>query len=331
MPIAPQRPPAGRKKQVSQLKEESFRPHQRYPRLNANAGTEEPLAVSGRRPPRAKPLELITGRKGTPRPGSRFESEVPAPLQATRRLRRSRTRARSSFHLSRWPSLLGLIVTLAAGYWLLNASTFTIARIELKGSRYLNTEAVIKLTAVTRSNVFLLNEGELARQLKTLPYVLEARVSKGLPDKIEVEVKERQPSLNWKSGNLSYLVDQDGIVLESMPEIDLPAEAKGFAVIQSLDERKLNLGDQVDTVAVRSAQAIQSSLNSMKIKVAAVQYSPAQGLTVLSAKESGNWKAVLGTDAQLDKKIDILKGLLADKNLKWSSADLRFVNKPSIQ
>lgn len=312
--------------------EEQFRPHSRYPRLNANAGASE--AEPGSRVRRqARRRTVSTPGSDVPRPRIRLDSSVPASPGLGRMTRSTSSGKQLSIpsFAGRLPSLFALVALFGIAYWLLTSSTFHVSKIEVKGSRFLNSEEVVKLTGVDKSNIFLLNEDEVATKIRNLPYVLEAKVSKAIPDKLSVEVVERKSTLNWKIGSLSYLVDQDGVVLDSMLDKDVPADAQTFPVIQSLDERKLKLGDRVDAVAVRSAQTIQNELALAGIKIAAVQYSPANGLIVVSAPESGNWKALLGTDAQLEKKISILKGLLADKNIKWSYADLRFVNKPAIQ
>lgn len=322
----------------AQGQEPSFRPHQRYPRLNADAGKEE-AAAKARRP--ARRVVLPSRRETAARPRIRLDSafEAPAPaLQArtaragTATRRRSRSQANElSINWARLVSLFAMLALIGIGYWLLNSPNFNISKVELSGNRLLTSEEVVRVSGVDKINVFGLNEEEVAAKIKTLPYILQANVTKALPDKITVNVTERQSILNWKIGGNSYLVDPDGVVLDTYFEQDLPEEAKAFPVIESLDDRKLQVGDRVDGNAVRSAQAIQRQLAAADLKVAAIQYAPSSGLVVISAPPSGNWKALLGSDAQLDQKINILKGLLADKTLKWSYADLRFINKPAIQ
>ncbi len=313
MPDTPRRNRASR-----QSEKEQFRPHERYPNLNANAGLGEA--------PRHRPRPRPAAPKRQPQAHIRLDSSVAAP-----RLRTQPGAMSAQLRNGRVVSLLGLLAVIGLGYWLLTGAGFRISKVEVKGSRFLNSAEVIRLTGVDKENVFLLDEASVAQKVRALPYVLESKVSKQFPDGMQVEVVERKSVLNWKVGSLNYLVDAEGVVLESLADQQLNQEAKKFTVIQSLDDRKLKSGDRVDAVAIRSAQTIQSQLASSGFKLSAVQYSPTAGLIVVSAPESGNWKALLGTDAQLDQKINLLKGLLSDKNIKWSYADLRFVNKPAIQ
>lgn len=321
--------------------ETSFRPHQRYPRLNADAGKDDIApAPRGRRPAPAR-RPAVLRRENSSRPSIRLDSafEAPAPAIQARTGRVSfgtRRQPRSqgltiNFNSARLISLAAMLILIGLGYWFLNSPGFNISQVEVTGNRLLNSEDVVRVSGVDKINVFGLHEEEVAAKIKTLPYILEANVSKALPDKLTVTVTERQSILNWKVDSYSYLVDPEGVVLDSYFEQDLPEGAKAFPVIESLDGRKMQLGDRVDVIAVRSAKAIQSQLAAAGIKVAAVQYAPTSGLVIISVLPNGNWKAVLGTDVQLDQKMNILKGLLADKTIKWSYADLRFINKPAIQ
>ncbi len=326
--------PTQRNRSRASQVEVSFRPHQRYPRLNANAGKDELVtpASKARRPAR----KSSSPRRDNPlRPTIKFDSTLDtAPTLRARP--RTNTRRRSqqtalNFNPARLVSFMAMALLILLGYWLLNAPNFNVQKVEVTGNRLLTADAVVQATGVDKLNVFTLNEDEVAAKIKALPYILQASVSRTLPDKITVSVTERQSVLNWKVGGYNYLVDPDGVVLDSYFEQELPEAAKAYPVIESLDGRKMQMGDRVDAVAVRSAQAIQSQLAAAGIQVAAVQYSPSSGLVVISVPPAGDWKALLGTDAQLDQKMAILKGLLADKSIKWSYADLRFINKPAIQ
>jgi cell division septal protein FtsQ len=302
----------------------SFRPHQHYPNLNANAGADEAAPGSRIRRQARRPIK-------PPRARIRLDSKVPVPAM---RLRGKPAAEQPKANLrsgGRWMSLVALIGILALIYWLFTSSTFHVSKVEVKGSNLLKEAEVLRLTGADKDNIFLLNEDDVASRLRLLPYVLDVKVSKSIPDRLVVEVSERSPAINWKVGNVGYLVDREGVVLSEVVEKDLSEQARTFTVIESLDDRRLKLGDRVDTVAVRSAPLIQGQLAQAGIKIAALQYSPSNGLLAISAPEAGKWKALIGTDAQLDRKINILKGLMADKNIKWSYADLRFVDSPASQ
>jgi POTRA domain, FtsQ-type/Cell division protein FtsQ len=297
---------------------ENFAPPARYPHLNANAGRSR--------------LRNAPRRRGKTAPQARIRLDSTVPSAAMRLQAFNGGNFWNNFwRTGRVVSFIGLCATIVLTYYLLNSPNFYVTRIEVKNSRYLNYQEAVRVAELENKNIFLLSEAEVARKIKVLPYVQDVRVTKALPDKLTLELTERQRAVIWKVGSLNYIVDAEGIVLESHLDKDLPAEVKNFPGVQSLDERRLKPGDRVDIAAVRSAATVQGELTKAGIKIAAVQYSPGSGLLVQSAPDAGNWRALFGTDAQLERKIAILRALLADKNIKWSYADLRFVNKPSVQ
>ena len=306
--------------------EEGFRPHARYPRLDADAG--KTTAPKRPRRPARRHQSGFTATPRTPRAYIRLDSTAGAPSLSARLRNRNLP---SASRVSHWLSLAALVGMVGLGVWLLTSNAFHVSKVEVKGSRFLDSQEVLQLTGADKVNIFWLNEDEIARKIQTQPYVLTVHVAKTLPDRLTVEITERRSVLNWKIGSVNYMVDNDGVVLDTVYDQEMTADTKAFPVVQSLDERKLVNGDRVDANAVRSVQTIQTQLREAGFKIAATQYSPTAGLIVVSDPSLGNWKALLGTDAQLDKKISILKGLLADKSIKWSYADLRFVNKPAIQ
>lgn len=310
----------------AEIDQEEFWPHQHYPNLNANAGANEAQPNSR---VRKQAKKRAAARPTTPQPFIKLDSSTPTTSRLGSRFARNTILV--EFTLGRVLSLIALIALGILTYWLLTSPNFYITKIEVKNSRYLGVEQAIQLTSVDKQNVFLLNENDMAAKLGVLPYVLKATIIKVFPDQVIMDITERKPIVNWKIGGVNYLVDQDGVILETQFDRELTPEAKIFPIVQSLDDRKLNLGDRVDSVAVRSTQNIQGQLSSAGFKISGVQYSPGVGLIVVSAPTSGNWKALLGTDAQLERKIAILKSLLAEKSIKWSYADLRFVDKPTVQ
>jgi cell division protein FtsQ len=229
----------------------------------------------------------------------------------------------------RLPSFLGLVAMLLLGYWLLTAPDFRVTNVQVKGGRFLNLKDIVAMSALDQQNIFLLNEEDVAARIKNLPYVLEVHLTKALPNAVTVDVTERHSMLNWRMGSVNYLVDPEGVVLETM--IQLSPDANNLTVIKSLDDKPLKVGERVDPVAVRSAPLILKKLEENKIGIVSLDYSPTSGLIAMGIKEQGSRKILLGTDAELDKKMSILKTLLQDQTLKWTFADLRFTAKPVIQ
>ncbi len=301
-------------------------------RAKKEAGLEEEHPLTGSHPsyPRltfpVEPSRKRTHRRKKGRSG--FASTTPK-INGSRVIRGARYSLMADILNGRLLSFVGLLGSLLLGSWLLTSPDFKVTQIEVKNGHFLDQNGVVEATGVDQQNVFLLNEGIVAEKLKKLSSVLEARVSKAFPNSLVVEVTERYSILNWQVGGTSYLIDREGIVLESYMELP-PLETK-LVVIRSLDEQLLNIGDRVDPVAVRSAPLVLKKLEEIGFGLESLEYTSSGGLIVRGIKDQGSRKIIFGTDAELAKKAGILKSLMADRALKWTFADLRFTVKPAIQ
>ncbi len=287
-----------------------FRSYPSNPKLTLEA---PPRVKNSRRKRRGKIRFGTTGPKIN---GSRVARSVPYNFLAVLRT-------------GRIFSFLGLLASLGVGYFFLNSPDFKTTRVEIPNGHFLTPGEILQATAVDQQNVFLLDEGVVAAKIKKLSYVLDARVTKAFPNIVTIDVTERYSTLNWQVGSVNYLVDPEGIILETYVQLP-PASAK-LPVIRSVDDRPLKIGDRVDQVAVRSAPLILKKLKEINFGLDSLEYTPTGGLIALGIKDQGSRKIVIGTDAELEKKARLLRALMADSSVKWTFADLRFTAKPVIQ
>jgi cell division protein FtsQ len=96
-----------------------------------------------------------------------------------------------------------------------NAIGFRIAAIALAGQKQVSREEVLATAGVTGRTSLLFLNAETARQrLKTNPWIADAAVLKLYPDRLQVQVTERQAFALWqKDGRVAVIAD-DGTVLE---------------------------------------------------------------------------------------------------------------------
>jgi cell division protein FtsQ len=97
-----------------------------------------------------------------------------------------------------------------------NAAGFRIAAIALAGQKQISREEILATAGVTGRTSLLFLDANAARQrLKTNPWIADAAVLKLYPDRLQVEISERQAFALWqKEGRVGVIAD-DGTVLES--------------------------------------------------------------------------------------------------------------------
>ena len=106
--------------------------------------------------------------------------------------------------------LIGLII-----FWSLRTRFLQIREISIEGNNRIPMEDIIEKSGIELGdNIIRTSSGKVREKIMDLPYSEDIRVRKKLPGTVEIEVKEREPYLQFQY-NYSYgVIDREGIVLE---------------------------------------------------------------------------------------------------------------------
>ena len=135
----------------------------------------------------------------------------------------SRTRAAQA-------AVLGALA-LYAGYRgveaLLATDALTVTRITVSGNARLSRGEVLSLVdGLQGRNMLLVSLEDWRQKLLASPWVGEATIRRVLPGTVDVLISERQPMGIGRVGNVLYLIDQQGRIIDefgpSHAEFDLP-------------------------------------------------------------------------------------------------------------
>jgi cell division protein FtsQ len=96
-----------------------------------------------------------------------------------------------------------------------NTVGFRIAAVALAGQKQVSREEILTTAGVTgRTSLLFLDAATARQRLKTNPWIADATVLKLYPDRLQVQVTERQAFALWqKDGRVAVIAD-DGTVLE---------------------------------------------------------------------------------------------------------------------
>jgi len=94
-------------------------------------------------------------------------------------------------------------------------------QVELTGNHIVQRASVIEIFSADRGRSILrIPLGERRRQLESIPWVERATVRRALPNKVQVEIKERTPVAFLRQGSELTLVDVHGVIMERPLEGD---------------------------------------------------------------------------------------------------------------
>ena len=149
---------------------------------------------------------------------------------------------RQTYHWKRFFLALLLVVIIGLSiYALFFSSLLVVEKIEIKGAESINQEEIKAKVAeviagkrwglIPKDRIFSFSKNrmksEIAHQWKRFNYIEIKRI---LPDKIIVEVLERQNAFLIKNGEATFLVDKQGIAfqkIESYETYDVPTISFG--------------------------------------------------------------------------------------------------------
>lgn len=119
---------------------------------------------------------------------------------------------------------------------LAKALGFSIKAVTISGARELKEQDILAVAGISpRNSLLFLDAAKIRERLKALALVKEAAVSKLFPDRLLIEVEERQPFALWQSGGEVKIVAADGVPLGKLRDtrfVDLP-----FVVGQGANEK----------------------------------------------------------------------------------------------
>lgn len=101
------------------------------------------------------------------------------------------------------------------------APCFQLGETVVKGCEKIDKEEVIELAGIVPSmNVLSANLKRMARQIETNPWVKDASVGRELPNRLVIDITEREPIALMRDDVDIFIVDSDGEVFKSFEVCD---------------------------------------------------------------------------------------------------------------
>lgn len=220
---------------------------------------------------------------------------------------------------ARWLSLVLLITVGVLGWYLLTNPQFRVQGSAVEGNRLLSAEAIYQAAGVHGANIFYVNTTEAAERLRQIPLVRDARVSVQFPNRVRIQVMERQPVVTWVSGGIQAAVDEDGVIL--------PAQAVNpeAVVIEVQAGGPAQPGLQVDERAI----AVARELHELRPDMGRFLLSADRGVAIVTPQ---GWPVYFGWETtDLSHKVAVLERVtpvLLREGTAVEFIDLRFPTRP---
>ena len=197
---------------------------------------------------------------------------MPKMLKANYDAKINRLRRRLVKGSGEYLGVLGLLISIAAlsslfiyAYsYFLSAPYFEIKETSVRGLKELTEKDVLTLVKIKPGqNILAVNVDVLSRRVAVNPWIKNVYVGREFPNRIVVDVRERNPIALVKQAGDFYLMDSEGIIFKKMSqgdEVDL-AIITGINV-QDKTKSKL-LSDTLSLLKVFSGSNLYSFLGAI--------------------------------------------------------------------
>lgn len=173
----------------------------------------------------------------------------------------------------KWTILLVIIIGVIV--FLCTSGLFNICQIEIIGNEQITQEQILELSEIQLGdNVFLCQKTKTKNNLITNPYVQNIKITRKLPDKIQIEIIEKQKAYQIQLDTGYAYIDNQGYILEIAEiKIDKPmlqgyttAKDDIFPGNRLIEEDLERLGDVLKIVKSSSEIQIQDNITTINIE-----------------------------------------------------------------
>ena len=213
--------------------------------------------------------------------------------------------------------LIILIALIAGGIcFALISPIFNIEKIEVTGNNKIPSETIISLSQLENGqNIFKFNKNKTVEEIKTNAYIENAKISRKIPNKIEINIEEREATYNVEFLNGYAYINNQGYILEkSEQKIEKPV-IRGISTEQEqiVEGKRLNNDDLEKLETVIQIMNICKSYE-LDTKVSSIDVTSKNDYILEMYEEK---KTVhLGNDSNLNNKMLYVPAILTENKGK---------------
>jgi len=115
-----------------------------------------------------------------------------------------------------------ICVLVVAGRYFLFSKKFNISILNITGCRNIDENFIkSRLERVIGKNIFFIRSSNLRNEIRGYsPYIKNVKAEKHLPNIVDISIEERKPEIIWLNLSGSYLVDEEGFIVEVVSDFE---------------------------------------------------------------------------------------------------------------
>ena len=207
-----------------------------------------------------------------------------------------------------------LLLIISAGIiFALVSPIFNIENIQVLNNEHLSDETITSLSQIALGqNIFQFNKSKTEKNIKTNAYIENVKISRKLPNKVEIQIEERQKDYNVEFLNGYAYINKQGYILEISQEKAVFGSIQGI----STPEEEIVEGNRLNSEDLERIETVIQIMNICKeyeldTKVTSINIENKEEYSLYMEEEKKT--IYLGSKNNLSNKMLYLKTII-DKN-----------------
>jgi cell division protein FtsQ len=190
---------------------------------------------------------------------------------------------------------------------------FRVESVIIRGNSIAYADSIVEQSEAIGQQVFQLNTNEIAERVASHPVVESAQVRVALPDRVVVDLVERDPAIVWQTGDRAVLIDEYGWVLAEAETDDLPW-------VVELEGELPAPGSHIDPGKVAAVMYLNERLSSGGV----LEYDEREGFQAYLEDQR---VVTFGDADELPVKLEVVAAL-NEEGHDWRRLDVRDPDRP---
>lgn len=230
------------------------------------------------------------------------KNEPEEEKQASKRARPSRKKLKK---------FLIVLAVIAVCFLITRLPFFNIKYIDIKDNRMFTDEAVIAASKISiGDNIFDHRGSQIKKNISSeIPYMVDVKVKRQLPDRLVITVKENSPVLAIPYKNKFLILDKNGKVIEKADSVLTATRVDGLEVKKAKIGEKLKAGNKFD---LEQALKVAADANDAGMFFKSIDVSSNLSITAYVTDTIG----CTGDAIDIRNNLDGIKALLYDIDQK---------------
>jgi len=183
---------------------------------------------------------------------------------------------------------------------------FPVKHVSVTGSKIYNAKQIVDASGVTQdTNMILASAKNLGDKIRLkLPFVDYIKIKRDFPDRLIITVVDAKEYAVIKNGDSYYTISKKGYAINKNQE-----KPDGiFEIMCSVNA--VTLGTKVELKDKKQSDILETVIKNLEAKAIDIDYIDVTNSVNLKAKICGRFLVNFGTNANLEKKIAHLKGMV---------------------